>query len=169
MIGPGKPSDTQSNFQSRTNFLTTRTILRGVMVGPDGYFRGSFCPVASTLTFVPPMSMTSTLRPLECFIVICEGLASSHDCSSVHVEDSHATNPRPNCRPLYFSGKGTHTILPTIVCWGCERVSDETSNALRRQTLTLRSDRNLSVSACFRHLGGKLKALERVHGLGQLL
>src|SRR6516162_6114329 len=60
MMGPGKPSDTQSNFQSRTNFLTTRTIRRGVMVGPDGYLRGSFCPVASTLTFVPPRSITRT-------------------------------------------------------------------------------------------------------------
>src|SRR5258707_7261801 len=61
MTGPGKPSDTKSNFQSRTDFLTRRTILRGVMVGPDGYFRGSFCPVASILTFVPPTSMTRTL------------------------------------------------------------------------------------------------------------
>ena len=49
MMGPGKPRDTQSNFQSRTDFLTTRIILRGVMVGPDGYFRGSSCPVASIL------------------------------------------------------------------------------------------------------------------------
>src|SRR5215831_17834570 len=61
MMGPGKPSEIQSNFQSRTDFLTTWTILRGVMVGPDGYFRGSFCPVASILTFVPPRSMTRTL------------------------------------------------------------------------------------------------------------
>src|SRR5262245_22313079 len=61
MIGPGKPRDTQSNFQSRTDFLTTRIILRGVMAGPDGYFRGSFCPVASILMFVPPTSTTRTL------------------------------------------------------------------------------------------------------------
>src|SRR6516162_6601798 len=61
MMGPGKPSEIQSNFQSRTDFLTTWTILRGVMAGPDGYFRGSFCPLASILTFVPPRSMTRTL------------------------------------------------------------------------------------------------------------
>src|SRR5579859_7247623 len=50
----------QSNFQSETDLFTSRTILRGVIVGPDGYFRGSFCPVASSLTFVPPTSITRT-------------------------------------------------------------------------------------------------------------
>src|SRR5579859_1856880 len=50
----------QSYFQSATAFLTKRTILRGVIVGPDGYFRGSFCPVASSFTFVPPTSITRT-------------------------------------------------------------------------------------------------------------
>src|SRR5215472_1433881 len=72
MMGPGKPSDTRSNLQSRTDFLTTRTILRGVMVGPDGYFRGSFCPLASIFTFVPPRSMTRILggfARLAAFIV----------------------------------------------------------------------------------------------------
>src|SRR5215831_5392980 len=68
MMGQGIPSDTQSNFQSRTNRLTMRTILPGVIGGPDGYLRGSFCPVASTLTFVPPMSITRTLRAPESFI-----------------------------------------------------------------------------------------------------
>jgi hypothetical protein len=61
MMGPGKPRDTQSNSQSRTDFLTSRIILRGVMVGPDGCFRGVVCPVASILTFVPPTSITKTL------------------------------------------------------------------------------------------------------------
>src|SRR6266481_3596830 len=61
ITGQGNPSDTQSNFQSRTDFLTKRTILRGVIVGPDGYFRGSFSPLASILTFVPPTSITRTL------------------------------------------------------------------------------------------------------------
>src|SRR5246127_996125 len=60
MMGPGNPSDTQSNFQSRTDFLTTRIILPGVMVGPDGYLRGSVCPLASILTLVPPTSITRT-------------------------------------------------------------------------------------------------------------
>src|SRR5438445_979567 len=61
IMGPGNPSDTQSNFQSRTDFLTTRIILPGVMVGPDGYLRGSVCPLASILMFVPPTSITRTL------------------------------------------------------------------------------------------------------------
>src|SRR5262245_26417170 len=64
MIGPGKPNETRSNFQSRTDLLTAWTILRGVMVGPDGYFRGSFWPLASILTFVPPRSMTRTFGDL---------------------------------------------------------------------------------------------------------
>ena len=73
MTGPGNPSDTRSNFQSRTDFLTTRTILRGVMPGPDGYFRGSFCPVASILMFVPPTSITRTLGDLPtCAVFITE-------------------------------------------------------------------------------------------------
>src|SRR6516164_6715217 len=74
MMGPGKPSDTQSNFQSRTNFLTTRTIRRGVMVGPDGYLRGSFCPVVSTLTFVPPRSITRTACALTGCLFMTDSL-----------------------------------------------------------------------------------------------
>src|SRR3979490_985387 len=31
------------------------------MVGPEGNLRGSLCPVASSLMFVPPVSITSTL------------------------------------------------------------------------------------------------------------
>src|SRR6266850_4427045 len=60
MIGPGYPKDTLSNFQSFTHFLTTRTILPAVIVGPEGILRGSFCPVASSLMLVPPVSMTRT-------------------------------------------------------------------------------------------------------------
>ncbi len=60
MIGPGYPKATRSNFQSLTHSLTTRTILPAVMVGPEGILRGSFCPVASSLMFVPPTSMTRT-------------------------------------------------------------------------------------------------------------
>src|SRR6266850_1960648 len=61
MMGPGYPRDTRSNFQSFTHSLTTRTILPAVIVGPDGILRGSFCPVASILMFVPPTSTTRTL------------------------------------------------------------------------------------------------------------
>src|SRR5208282_5856469 len=49
------------------DFFTRPTILRGVIVGPDGYFRGSFCPVASSLTFVPPTSITRTLGDFAVF------------------------------------------------------------------------------------------------------
>src|ERR1700733_9590077 len=61
MTGPGYPIDTQSNFQSRTDFFTKRTILLAVMSGPEGIFRGSFWPVASSLMLVPPTSMTRIL------------------------------------------------------------------------------------------------------------
>src|SRR5229473_2853541 len=61
MIGPGYPKATRSNFQSLTHSLTTRTILPAVIVGPEGILRGSFCPVASSLMFVPPTSTTRTL------------------------------------------------------------------------------------------------------------
>src|SRR5712692_11132346 len=60
MIGPGYPKDTRSNFQSLTHALTSRTILPAVMVGPEGILRGSFCPVASSLMLVPPVSTTRT-------------------------------------------------------------------------------------------------------------
>src|SRR6266852_8172172 len=61
MIGPGYPNDTRSNFQSLTHAFTARTILPAVMSGPEGILRGSFCPVASSLMFVPPASMTRIL------------------------------------------------------------------------------------------------------------
>src|SRR5580658_173190 len=49
------------NFQPEPVSFTSRTMLRGVIVGPDGYFRTVFCPVAKSLTFVPPTSITRTL------------------------------------------------------------------------------------------------------------
>src|SRR5260370_33448218 len=67
MIGPGYPKATRSNFQSLTHSLTTRTILPAVMVGPEGILRGSFCPVASSLMFVPPTSITRTLGAFAAF------------------------------------------------------------------------------------------------------
>src|SRR5215472_3636614 len=60
ITGPGYPNDTRSKFQSLTQFLTSRTILLAVIVGPEAILRASFCPVASNLIFVPPTSMTST-------------------------------------------------------------------------------------------------------------
>jgi len=82
MTGPGNPSDTRSNFQSRTDFLTTRTILRGVMPGPDGYFRGSFCPEASILMFVPPTSITRTLGDLRTCAVFIMNLKNCPTCAT---------------------------------------------------------------------------------------
>src|SRR5260370_42566395 len=61
MIGPGYPNVTRLNFQSLTHSLTSRTIFPAVMVGPEGHLRGSFCPVASSLIFVPPTSITRSL------------------------------------------------------------------------------------------------------------
>src|ERR1700688_1150451 len=48
----------RSYSQSLVASLTCFTMLPGVMVGPEGKRRGSFCPVASILTLVPPTSMT---------------------------------------------------------------------------------------------------------------
>src|SRR5580704_10071363 len=57
---------TTSYFQSLVICFTPATICLGVIFGPDGNFLGSFCPVARTLTLVPPTSTTSTfiLKPL---------------------------------------------------------------------------------------------------------
>src|ERR1700691_4382537 len=44
------------------------------MVGPEGYFRGVFSPVASILTLVPPTSMTSTLGDFTGFSAFIAGL-----------------------------------------------------------------------------------------------
>ena len=49
---------TQSYFQERVAFLTTRIILAAVMEGPEGIFTGCFCPVIRSLTCVPPTSIT---------------------------------------------------------------------------------------------------------------
>src|ERR1017187_10274556 len=51
----------QSNFQSFILSFTTLTIFVAVMSGPDGIFTGSFRSVASSLTCVPPTSMTRIL------------------------------------------------------------------------------------------------------------
>src|SRR5215471_15233576 len=105
MMGAGKPSDTQSNFQSRTDFLTTRSILRGVMVGPDGCFRGSFCPVASILTFVPPRSITRTLGDFAACAVFIAWSLRSHRAMARETADSESqTLPsQPSClRRLYL-------------------------------------------------------------------
>src|SRR5215831_10126167 len=57
---PGYPIDTTSYFQSLVICLTPETIWLGFIFGPDGNLRRSFCPVARTLTLVPPTSITNT-------------------------------------------------------------------------------------------------------------
>src|SRR6266513_6487711 len=52
--------DITSYFQSRLRCLTPATIALAVMVGPEGNFIGSCCPVARIFTLVPPISNTST-------------------------------------------------------------------------------------------------------------
>src|ERR1017187_3168524 len=61
MTGPGSPIDTQSYCQLLVRRLTLRTILAAVIFEPDGILRSSRCPVAITLTWVPPTSITRTL------------------------------------------------------------------------------------------------------------
>ena len=60
MTGPGYPNDTRLKIQSLAQFLTSRTTLLAVIDGPEAILRESFCPVASSLIFVPPTSMTRT-------------------------------------------------------------------------------------------------------------
>src|SRR5260221_2160267 len=50
--------ETRSYSQSLVASLTCLTILPGVRVGREGNRRGSFCPLASILTLVPPASIT---------------------------------------------------------------------------------------------------------------
>src|SRR5262249_53369398 len=65
ITGPGYPMETTSYLHSLTAFRTPDTICWAVIVGPDASLQGSFCPVASILTCVPPTSTTSTfiLKP----------------------------------------------------------------------------------------------------------
>src|SRR5215831_15866948 len=51
---------TTSYFQSLASSLAPATICSAVRVGPEANFRGSLCPVARSLTLVPPTSTTST-------------------------------------------------------------------------------------------------------------
>src|SRR5205807_8507737 len=54
--------DTTSYFHSAVSFLTPETMRLGVRVGPEENSRAWACPVARTLTCVPPMSTTSTFK-----------------------------------------------------------------------------------------------------------
>src|SRR5271168_283398 len=57
----------QSYSQSRAPCFTICTIFCAVMAGPEGYLRGSFWPVASIFTFVPPTSTTKTFAVFSAF------------------------------------------------------------------------------------------------------
>src|SRR5262249_16985641 len=52
--------DTTPYSQPRVMLRTPATILSGVIVEPDGNFRACRRPLANSLTFVPPISTTST-------------------------------------------------------------------------------------------------------------
>src|SRR5262252_2660423 len=56
--GAGTPSDTTSYSQSAVSFFTPATMARGVSRGPESMVRFKVCPVASSLTRVPPTSTT---------------------------------------------------------------------------------------------------------------
>src|ERR1700675_3557295 len=75
--------ETRSYSQSLVASLTCFTMLAGVIVGPEGKRHGSFWPVASILTLVPPTSITRILgdlagafgfmeAPLICGIARCD-------------------------------------------------------------------------------------------------
>jgi len=87
-------------------------------VGPDGHFRGSFCPVASTLMFVPPMSMTRTLRPLECFILFATDSLPRKTASSVRGSRRHSCDKLKAELPaiiLFRRGGRTPCYIPLSV------------------------------------------------------
>src|ERR1700677_142856 len=52
----------QSNFQPLTASLMSRTARAAVMEGPETNLVGSFWPVMRSFTWVPPTSVTRTLR-----------------------------------------------------------------------------------------------------------
>src|SRR5271170_60160 len=88
---------TQSYFQERVAFLMTRIILAAVMEGPEGIFTGSFCPVISSLTCVPPTSITRTLR---CFAFGCGVFIGvlAGEGSKVYPEAANSQTATSPCR-----------------------------------------------------------------------
>src|ERR1700681_999997 len=62
---PGYPIETTSYAQSLTASCTLLTICFAVIRGPDGILIGCRWPLAKTLTFVPPTSITSTRGALK--------------------------------------------------------------------------------------------------------
>src|SRR5258707_11451602 len=78
--------DTASYCQSAVALRTATTIPRAVIAGPDGIFTGVLCPVASTLTFVPPTSMTRIFIRLAV-------------CTVARLLPQSPTAPRPHAPP----------------------------------------------------------------------
>src|ERR1700720_1245779 len=103
----------QSYFQSAVAFFTSETIFRGVMVGPDGYFRGSFCPVASSFTFVPPTSITSTFPDFPAWSDFMDApprnnRAARNSCRALRILEASAVSAkkiRPEVARKLGSGK----------------------------------------------------------------
>src|SRR5450755_608177 len=59
--GPGYPMDATEYSQPGMAFRMAVTILAGVIFGPEGISTRVLCPVARTLTWVPPTSRTRIL------------------------------------------------------------------------------------------------------------
>src|ERR1700722_20931882 len=55
----------QSNFQPRMARLTSATMVRAVMRGPEGILTGVLWPVMRNLTWVPPTSMARIFGSLN--------------------------------------------------------------------------------------------------------
>jgi hypothetical protein len=51
--------ETPEYSQPDAALRTSSTILRAVIVGPEGILTGSFWPVTNAFTFVPPTSITN--------------------------------------------------------------------------------------------------------------
>src|SRR5215469_7590733 len=96
--------ETTSYFQFRASFLTPATICIGVIVGPDGNFRRSVCPVARIFTLVPPMSMANTF--IEMFTRISRlnvSLKLSRQLNIVNAESPLETG-RIHSAPTFSEG-----------------------------------------------------------------
>src|SRR3984893_7673318 len=89
---PGYPIETTSYAQSLTASCTSLTICFAVIRGPDGSLIGCRWPLAKTLTFVPPMSITSTRGAFKS--------ATAAPGSSVRSGDGPITRPAVDDKPL---------------------------------------------------------------------
>src|ERR1700726_1695334 len=97
ITGPGYPMETTEYSQPAAAFRTSLTIFRAVIFDPDGILTGSFRPVTSTFTFVPPTSITNTYLPCL-FIRFRAGHKDITGHQTSHGGDLPVGNAAPACQ-----------------------------------------------------------------------